>query len=33
MYSPLFYFVTTLVFGGACICALWHIRKHKKNLF
>lgn len=31
MYSPLFYFVTTLVLGGACAYALWYVNKHKKS--
>ncbi len=31
MYSTLFYIVTTVVLGGACIYALWYAKKHGKQ--
>lgn len=31
MYSTLFLIVTTVVLGGACIYALWYVKKHKQN--
>ena len=31
MYSPLFYVVTTIVLGGACLYALWYASRYGKR--